>query len=60
MNTPDYGEIAYNAYCLARNWRSFSGEQLPHWNQQSPELRDAWRQAAQAVAEQIAIQTSRG
>jgi hypothetical protein len=44
------GEIAYNAYCEARLWTSVSGQHLPHWNEQSQELRDAWNKAAQAVA----------
>ena len=29
------GEIAYNAYCEARAWKSVRGERLPHFKEQS-------------------------
>ena len=54
------GEIAYNAYCAARDWRSVRNEPLPHWNQQDEHLKKAWMLAAEAVAKQIAIDTGRG
>ena len=60
MNTIRLGEIAYNAYCEVRGWKSVRGEPLPHWNQQSEALRDAWMAAAQAVASEIRNQTSIG
>jgi hypothetical protein len=55
-----YGEIAYNAYCKAREWKSVRGERLPHFEEQSPELRQAWEIAAKAVAEEIRNATSPG
>jgi len=44
-----YAKIAYNAYCAKRNWVSVRGEQLPKFEDQSPELKDAWEEAAGAV-----------
>lgn len=52
------GEIAYNAYCEARGWKSVRGEPLPHWAQQDPDLRVAWSKAADAVAAAIHGMTS--
>jgi len=46
----DLGEIAYNAYGDNRGWVVFSGAPMPTWEEQSPELREAWDAAAQAVA----------
>ncbi len=54
------GEIAYNAYCKARGWKSVRGEPLPHWEQQDEALRAAWVAAAEAVRSQIALETGRG
>ncbi len=54
------GEVAYNAYCEAREWKSVRGEPLPHWSQQDESLRDAWIGAAEAVAEFIRNATAPG
>ena len=54
------GEIAYNAYCKTRDWKSVRGEPLPHWNQQSEDLRKSWVEAAEAVAKEIRIAGSPG
>ena len=54
------GQIAYDAYCKARSWKSVRGEPLPQFAEQTPELREAWEQAARAVAEQIRNATSLG
>ena len=48
-----FGRIAYDAYCAARNWKSIRGEPLPHFDQQAPELREAWEAAGQAVAQSV-------
>lgn len=60
MRNERLGEIAYNAYCAARGWKSVLGEPLPHWQQQDDTLRAAWCDAADAVAKEISIQTGRG
>lgn len=54
------GEIAYDAYCAMRDWKSVKGDALPHWAQQSKELQDAWIAAAIAVSREIAKVTGRG
>lgn len=54
------GEIAYNAYCEDREWKSVRGEPLPHFKQQAPELQQAWDKAGQAVADYIRTQTGPG
>ncbi len=60
MRNERLGEIAYNAYCAARGWKSVRGEPLPHWQQQDDTLRAAWCDAAEAVSKDISIQTGRG
>lgn len=55
-----YAKIAYEAYCKARNWESVKGEPLPHFEQQDPQLQEAWRLAAEAVAREIQNQTGPG
>lgn len=54
------GRIAYDAYCAHRDWKSVRGEPLPHFDQQSAELRAAWCHAAEAVAKEIRNATSPG
>jgi len=58
--TPTLGQIAYDAYCEARNWKSIRGEPLPHFRQQAPDIIAAWEKAADAVAIAIRNQTSQG
>lgn len=57
------GEIAYDAYCAHRNWRSFNGDPLPSFAEtrvKNPDIAKAWEIAGEAVAKQIAIETGRG
>lgn len=47
---PDYGKIAYDAYCGCSHGKSLvSGETLPPWEELSREIRRAWEWAADAV-----------
>lgn len=46
----ELGKVAYDAYGKARGWVVFNGDPMPAWEEQSPELREAWDAAAQAVA----------
>lgn len=55
-----YGKIAYEAYCKARNWKSFNGDPLPQFEAQSPELQEAWILAAAAVQHEIKNESSPG
>lgn len=43
------GQIAYNAYGDAREWKTVSGTPMPKWNDQHRDLRDAWEIGATAV-----------
>jgi hypothetical protein len=54
------GQIAYEAYCAARNWKSIRGEPLPQYLAQEKGIVDAWEKAAAAVAEHLRIQGSLG
>lgn len=47
------GEVAYNAYGDNRNWVVFSGDKMPVWEDQSPELKEAWEAAANAVSQAL-------
>lgn len=47
----DLGRIAYLAYCRSTGGKSaVTGDPLPSWEDQRPEIRTAWRAAADAVA----------
>lgn len=48
-----YGQIAYEAYCEKRGWKSFNGDVLPQWDKQSADLRDAWQAGASAAVAQV-------
>jgi hypothetical protein len=46
----DLGSVAYAAYRVAVGGRSaITGELLPTWDGQDPEIRAAWRAAADGV-----------
>lgn len=46
----DIGRVAYEGYRAASDGKSLvSGEPLPTWGEQAPEIREAWRAAADAV-----------
>jgi hypothetical protein len=52
MSEPEWalGRIAYDAYLEASAGRSLvSGAELPHWDEQSPELRRAWAHVGEVV-----------
>jgi hypothetical protein len=47
----DLGQVAYEAYCEKTGGRSaVTGEPLPTWEDQAPEIRAAWTTAGEAVA----------
>lgn len=47
------GQIAYEAYCNERGWKSFNGDSLPQWDYVQPDLQHAWQRAAEAVHREI-------
>lgn len=53
------GEAAYNAYCDARHWQSVSGQKLPAFGSQTPELREAWEKAAEAAVQHFFVHDDR-
>ena len=47
----DLGRVAYEAYCVSADHQSaVSGQPLPTWAGQRPEIRVHWHAAALAVA----------
>lgn len=47
MKTP--GQIAYEAYCEKREWKSYDDKPLPQWALVRPEIAEAWDYAALSV-----------
>jgi hypothetical protein len=47
------GQIAYNAYADAVEWKSVRGDKLPPFSEQSARLQDAWCAAGEAVADYL-------
>lgn len=47
------GEIAYNAYGDAREWKTFGGTPMPNWKEQDAGLKLAWEIAALAVVREV-------
>lgn len=46
------GKVAYEAYSEATGGKSFSGDELPSWDERyesHPQIAEAWEAAAQAV-----------
>lgn len=52
------GELAYNTYCTMRGWLSFRGELLPLFDEQDPDIKEAWCAAASAVCGYVMIDES--
>lgn len=50
----ELGQVAYEAYCDARDWQSFNGDTLPDFVNQSPALRAAWAKAEIAAQQVVA------
>jgi hypothetical protein len=47
----DLGKVAYTAYCLRQDWKSFTGDQLPDWAEVRLDIKLAWVAAAAAAVE---------
>ena len=51
---PRLGKHAYLAYCASTGGKSLvSGAPLPSWEDQDPQIQDAWEAAATAVQREI-------
>jgi len=57
MNKKEYllGKTAYDAYCSSKNinWKSFRNTDLPQFENQTNEIKDAWIESAIAVKKAI-------
>ena len=58
MDLMDLGEVAYGAYLASCGGKSIRGEELPSWDDQTPEIREHWRAAADEVAEYLSLRLS--
>lgn len=45
----DLGQIAFEAYGKATGGKTYDGKPIPHWNDISAPVRNAWEAAAKAV-----------
>lgn len=47
------GQVAYEAYCDDRAWKSYDGRALPKWEAVTKPIQRGWQMAARAVAQNI-------
>lgn len=45
------GHIAYTAYGRSTGFRNFQGNPMPNWDDLTPQIRDAWINAARVIWE---------
>lgn len=50
----DLGQVGYEAYGERAGWKTFDGQDMPHWANARDDIKDRWRAAAEAVAESVA------
>lgn len=55
----DLGQVAYEAYGDSRDWKTVAGSEMPVWSDQSEALQEAWRAAADAVAQEVVCRRPR-
>ena len=53
LNEEQLGEVAYNAYCSVRDWKSYDGKPLPRWPEVKGEIKAGWCAAAMAVGHYV-------
>lgn len=54
LGYPDYGRIAYEAYCKRSGGKSLvSGQDLPAWHDLNWEIASAWQESASAVMSKL-------
>jgi hypothetical protein len=53
------GRVAYTAYCERQGWQSFSGDQLPGWDDVRLDIKLAWIAAAVEAIEHWRIHGTR-
>lgn len=45
--------VAYDAYCAERDWKSFNGDPLPQWGDVKPEIKKGWVTSVLAVLKHL-------
>ena len=55
----ELGRVAYTAYCQRQAWKSYSGDQLPSWENVRLDIRLAWIAAAVTAVEHWRIYGAR-
>ena len=53
MSSTELGQEAYEAYCGARGWKSYTGSPLPPWARVEKHIQEGWIAAAVAVREKV-------
>ncbi len=51
----ELAQVAYEAYGDYREWKVFSGDAMPTWQEQHEDLKEAWICAVHHVAVAIAL-----
>jgi hypothetical protein len=49
MSDEELAQVAYTAYGDCRDWKVFSGDPMPTWDEQQEDLKQAWIAAAHAL-----------
>jgi len=47
--------VAYTAYCVARGWKAYNGDQLPQWPQVDTVIQQAWCAAVKATVNEFFV-----
>lgn len=47
------GQIGYEAYGDAADWKAYNDERMPQWDDLPPHIRDRWQAAAGAIEHSI-------
>jgi len=55
MENKTLGQIAFEAYALAKGGIGYDGAIIPTWDNLSPGVQPAWEAAAKAVEEEVSI-----
>jgi hypothetical protein len=55
VTSDELGKMAYETYCEKQQWKSFTGDALPHWEEVRLDIKLAWIASAIAVVEHVRI-----
>ncbi len=51
MRDETYGRLGYETYGMTTGGRTFDGRDMPKWDELPQRIRDAWCNAADAIAD---------